>query len=69
MAVLMSLHRKRNEESQKKKKATNQRVHASRTIMTQFIIAARVKKIKKQLENIKPCQGGHSVIFEFPSRL
>ncbi|KAI7984871.1 UPF0481 protein [Camellia lanceoleosa] len=69
MAVLTSSSKKRKEESQKKKKAPNVRVPLRLRIMMKFKIGPWVEKIRKQLEDIKPCQGGHSEIFEVPSRL
>lgn len=69
MAVPTSSSKKRKEESQKKKKAPNGRVRLKLKLMADIISAFWVKKIRKQLEEVKPCQGGHSVIFEVPSRL
>ncbi|CAL5442036.1 unnamed protein product [Camellia sinensis] len=69
MTVPTSSRKKTKEESHKKKKAMNQRVNLAPGLMMQFQIEAWVKKFRKQLEDIKPCQGGHSEIFEVPSRL
>ncbi|KAI7986861.1 UPF0481 protein [Camellia lanceoleosa] len=43
----------------------NQQVDMVTGLMMQLLIEA----FKKHLEDIKPCQGGHSEIFEVPSRL